>query len=128
MAEQNNELLLKNHQSRPTGSTPFPEVNETSFDNNREYNGRGRGHGRKRGGRTQNTPRKNTTPYHRKGNYNETKQHGNGQGLQIKPPKTHEEKCLRCGMKGYWQRTCRMPKHLVNLYQASIKEKGKELK
>ena len=67
MVEQNNELLLKNHQSRPTSSTPFPEVNGTSFDNNRGYNGRGRGHGRKRGGRTQNTPRKNATPYHRKG-------------------------------------------------------------
>ena len=125
VAEQNNELLLKNHQSRPTGSTPFPEVNGTSYDNNRGYNGRGRGHGRKRGGRTQNTPRKNTTPYHRKGNYNETKQHGNGQGLQNKPPKTHEEKFLRCGMKRHWQCTCRMPKYLIDLYQASIKEKGK---
>ncbi|XP_074322726.1 uncharacterized protein LOC141659697 [Apium graveolens] len=26
-AEQNNELLMKNHQVRPTGSTPFPGVN-----------------------------------------------------------------------------------------------------
>ena len=43
--------------------------------------------------------------YHRKGNYNETEQHGNGRGLQNKPPKTHEEKFLRCGMKGHWQRT-----------------------
>ena len=47
VAEQNNELLLKNHQSRPTGSTLFLEVNGTSFDNNRVYNGCGRGHGRK---------------------------------------------------------------------------------
>ena len=39
MAEQNNEHLMKNHQSRPTGSQPFPEasgvslpeVNETFF-------------------------------------------------------------------------------------------------
>jgi hypothetical protein len=30
-------------------------------------------------------------------------------------------------MKGHWQRTCRMPKYLVELYQASIKEKGKEI-
>ena len=27
LAEQNNELLLKNHEARPTGSSPFPEVN-----------------------------------------------------------------------------------------------------
>ena len=28
-------------------------------------------------------------------------------------------------MKGHWSRNCRTPKHLVDLYQASIKEKGK---
>jgi hypothetical protein len=28
-------------------------------------------------------------------------------------------------MKGHWSRTCRTPKHLVDLYQASIKEKEK---
>ena len=77
--------MLKNHQSRLTGSTPFLEVNGTSFDNNRGYNDRARGHGRKRGGRIQNTLRKNTTPYHQKGNYNETKQHGNGRDLKNKP-------------------------------------------
>ena len=30
-------------------------------------------------------------------------------------------------MKGHWSRTYRMSKHLVNLYQTSIKEKGKEI-
>ena len=28
-------------------------------------------------------------------------------------------------MEGHWSCTCRTPKHLVDLYQASIKEKGK---
>ena len=32
MAEQNNELLMKNHEARPTGSTPFPEANMTSYN------------------------------------------------------------------------------------------------
>nr|XP_027083424.1 uncharacterized protein LOC113705704 [Coffea arabica] len=45
LAEQNNELLLKN-ESRPTGASPFPEANATQFQNS----GRGRGRGR-RGGR-----------------------------------------------------------------------------
>ena len=45
VAEQNNELLMKNHQSRPTGSEAFPEVNAISSQN---Y-GRGRGRGRDRG-------------------------------------------------------------------------------
>ena len=31
-------------------------------------------------------------------------------------------------MKGHWSHTYRMPKHLVNLYQTSIKVKGKKIK
>jgi hypothetical protein len=30
-------------------------------------------------------------------------------------------------MTNHWSRTCRTPKHLVELYQASIKKKGKEV-
>ena len=30
VAEQNNELLMRNHQSHPTRSEPFPEVNAIS--------------------------------------------------------------------------------------------------
>jgi hypothetical protein len=37
--------------------------------------------------------------------------------------KQNENKYLR--MKGHWSRTYRTPKHLVDLYQASIKEKEK---
>ena len=46
VAEQNNELLMRNHQSRPTGIEPFPEVNAISSQNC----GRGRGHGGGGGG------------------------------------------------------------------------------
>ena len=45
VAEQNNELLMKYHQSRPTGTEPFPEVNAILS----QTNGRGRSHGRGRG-------------------------------------------------------------------------------
>ena len=45
VGEQNNELLMKNHKSRPTGATLFPETNVV-FSNN--Y-GRGRDHGGGRG-------------------------------------------------------------------------------
>ncbi|XP_068318548.1 uncharacterized protein [Pyrus communis] len=53
VAEQNNELLMKNHQSRPTRSAPFPEVNHASLEvNATPYGGnnhkRGRGHRRGR--------------------------------------------------------------------------------
>ena len=31
VAEQNNELLMKNHELYPTSSTPFPKVNVTNY-------------------------------------------------------------------------------------------------
>ena len=31
-------------------------------------------------------------------------------------------------MTGHWGRTCRTAKHLVDLYQTSVKEKGKNVK
>ena len=39
VAEQNNELLLKNHYARPTGSAPFPEVNNASLEVNATSSG-----------------------------------------------------------------------------------------
>ncbi|XP_021768947.1 uncharacterized protein LOC110733239 [Chenopodium quinoa] len=53
VAEQNNELLMKNHESRPTSSTPFPEANVTNHNEKETKNrvhssssGRGRSRGR----------------------------------------------------------------------------------
>ena len=64
-----------------------------------------------------NSLKRNNTPYHQKNK--------NGKSLSNKRSKGHDNKCYRCGMEGHWSRTCRTPKHLVDLYQASIKEKGK---
>ncbi|GKE40433.1 hypothetical protein Tco_1463838, partial [Tanacetum coccineum] len=46
VAEQNNELLMKNHESRPTGSAPLSEANVVTYD---QSGGRGRGSDRVRG-------------------------------------------------------------------------------
>nr|GEX63243.1 hypothetical protein VITISV_003809 [Tanacetum cinerariifolium] len=43
VVKQNNELLMKNHESRPTGSAPLPEANVVT------YQSRGRGRGLDRG-------------------------------------------------------------------------------
>ncbi|XP_068308808.1 uncharacterized protein [Pyrus communis] len=47
-AEQNNELLMKNHQSRPTGSAPFPEMNDASLEVKATSSG-GNNHKKERG-------------------------------------------------------------------------------
>ncbi|GAV63516.1 LOW QUALITY PROTEIN: hypothetical protein CFOL_v3_07034, partial [Cephalotus follicularis] len=73
---------LKNHDSRPTGSVPLPEVNATSSD----FRGWGRGRGRGR---------------------------GNGRNQNLLGPR-------------HWYRACRTAKH-VDLYQASLNEKGKQI-
>jgi hypothetical protein len=127
VADQNNELLMKNHQSRPTGYTPFPEVNGTLFHGNKGNRGcghrrrRGRKNYRGQGKRTHNSYKINA-PYHQKWNHTEAKQNEN-KSLQNKLTKNYEDKCYRCGMKRHWSRTCR--KHLIDLYQASTKEKEK---
>lgn len=66
VAEQNNELLMKNHRSYPIGSQPFPEVNATFSGGNGNRCGGGNknahvygcrwGHGRQNGqGRVNHT-------------------------------------------------------------------------
>ena len=37
-----------------------------------------------------------------------------------------ENLCYRCGMKDHWSLTCHTPKHLADLYQESVKNKGKK--
>ncbi|XP_024004981.1 uncharacterized protein LOC112082113 [Eutrema salsugineum] len=131
VAEQNNELLMKNHGLRPSGSAPFPEANVTSYDRKEENhaNNRGRGSGYRRGhsrgrGRRQEYGRGRgrvsfKKPYsHQKWE----KRDGNKQEKE-----TNENKCYRCGAKDHWARMCLTPKYYVDLYQQSLKQNGKKV-
>ena len=132
LAEQNNELLMTNHQARPTGSTPFPEVNVVTSNEhgkNKQFGrGRGRGYGFGRGrarglgrgfgrGRCHDQQKFSNfeKSHHQKWTKNEKKSKGSMSEKKV------ESTCHRCGMKGHWSRTCRTSKHLVDLYQASLK-------
>ncbi|XP_070013369.1 uncharacterized protein [Nicotiana sylvestris] len=126
VAERNNDLLMRNHENRPTGSTPSPEVDEVYSHYTKRGKGRGpirgrsRGHGRGRGrGQGRNFPGVNQPP--KKNNHQKWK------GKDEKP-KTNgsETECYRCGGKGHWANICRVPRHLVEFYQASLKNKGPE--
>ncbi|KAJ8750935.1 hypothetical protein K2173_016116 [Erythroxylum novogranatense] len=106
VAEQNNELLMKNHQSRPTGSTPFPEVN-AAFSHGR---GRGRGGRRGRGrGRNNWTHGNHSSNFENRGIKkksmtwvrNEEKSEKNDKG------NNNDNICYRCGTKGHWSRVHR---------------------
>ncbi|XP_024011242.1 uncharacterized protein LOC112086515 [Eutrema salsugineum] len=108
VAEQNNQLVMLNYQTRPTGSSPFPEVNvASSSPNNRTERGRGRG--------------RNRYPGRGRG-------HGRGRQNDVdrEARKQKETACYRCGMKNHWAKTCRTPRHLADLYRASQDAKEKD--
>ncbi|XP_016432504.1 uncharacterized protein LOC107759146 [Nicotiana tabacum] len=118
VAERNNYLLMRNHENRPTRSTPFPEVDEVYSHYAKRGKGRGpiRGRGR---GQGRNFPGVNHPP--KKNNYQKWK------GKDEKPKANGSEtECYRCGGKGHWASIYRVPRHLVELYQASLKNKGPE--
>ena len=128
LAEQNNELLLKNHQVRPTGSTPFPEVNAVTnneYRDNKSF-GRGRGHGYGRGrargrarghgfgcgrGRNQQNP-----PNFKRKQYYQKRTTNEGQPEGSRMVRRGESTCSRCGMNGHWRSTCRTSKHTLLTY------------
>ncbi|GJW40282.1 hypothetical protein Tco_0066127 [Tanacetum coccineum] len=130
VAEQNNELLMKNHQARPTGSTALPEANATSNVrgrgssgiNQREMNTRARGRGRGRGrGRNIVWHRDgyNPKPYDFKGKNEQEKK------TQHQAPNNSGNACHRCGMKNHWSKQCRTPIKLCCSIKASHQEKRK---
>ncbi|GAV58030.1 UBN2 domain-containing protein, partial [Cephalotus follicularis] len=107
IAEQNNELLLQNYDSRPTGSASLPEVNATSS----HFGGRGRGRGN---GRNQNFlgPHNNNSM---KWQNHDTKQRQKwrnpGQSNNVGQAQSKKGNCNRCGMEDHWYRACRTVKH-----------------
>ncbi|XP_038688646.1 uncharacterized protein LOC119987805 [Tripterygium wilfordii] len=105
LTEQNNELLLKNHQSRPTEAVPFPEANTVMY--NGCGSGRGRGGRRGRGrshwhyhydcGNFSNTH--NALNHQKKFDKFESKQ-SNPKDLPNKFQKDKEDICYKCGGSG----------------------------
>ncbi|KAJ9560554.1 hypothetical protein OSB04_005714 [Centaurea solstitialis] len=98
VAEQNNELLLKNHEARPTGSAPSPEVNWANhgkYERGQSY-GRGRGGGRG-GGRGRNHNNFSRGPYHK--NFSHSNKWNNNQQAKensvANPPKHMDSFCHR---------------------------------
>ncbi|XP_074347151.1 uncharacterized protein LOC141685981 [Apium graveolens] len=122
VAEQNRELVIKNHQSRPTGFAPLPDVNNMSFQKNvreKGYRG-GRGQGRYRG---RDRSHGHFRPYNNSG-HRKWQSESHSKRKAPRGGKT-ENVCYRCDMDGHWTRNCHAPDYLVKLYQSSQKLKEK---
>ncbi|XP_060170345.1 uncharacterized protein LOC132601261 [Lycium barbarum] len=116
VAEQNNDLLMKNHKNRPTGVAPLPEVNEVYA----HYSRRGKGHGPGRGhdnsrGRY-NGQRRNYFPgvnhsskknHHQKGKKKDDRH-------EVPEARGSENKCYRCGGSGHWSHFFEHPEGKIN--------------
>ncbi|CAL9024154.1 unnamed protein product [Prunus brigantina] len=133
LAEQNNELLMQNHQSHPTGSAPLNEVNATLAPSHEAYATSSHGDRRRAkgtcNGQDQNSNSNCLGPRNTQASHNHQKwnKQDKANGSQHSADRVIEEACHRCGTNGHWARVCRTPKHLVDLYQTSIKGKGKKV-
>ena len=70
-------------------------------------------------------------PHNKKNNSNNQKLNHSeillGKATRPHNKRVYETECYIYGMKGHWSRTCHMTKHLIELYQASIKGKGNQI-
>ncbi|KEH29481.1 zinc knuckle protein, putative [Medicago truncatula] len=93
VAEQNNELLMKNHEARPVGVAPFPEVNASQHNHFGKARGHGRGNVHGHGhAHNLNGNFKNSSFHQKLKNYNDK-----GKGGQSS--KSNENICYRYGGK-----------------------------
>jgi len=104
-------------------------VNATRYNNNNNYGrdcnrSRGCGHGRKRFNYRNYNGHNSSNSY--KPSQNEEKQERE-KNIYSEDTKKVENVCYHCGMKGHWSCTCHTAKHLVDLYQSSLKGKEKNI-
>ena len=103
-AEKHDELLLKNHHKRPICSAPLPEVHNVQ---------------KKATSNKLNGP----APKNKSGQCKHNKgQRPNSHKRKIDNARPKNDKCHRCGDFSHFAKNCSAPKHLVALYQKSLKE------
>ncbi|XP_048623807.1 uncharacterized protein LOC106442640 [Brassica napus] len=146
LAEQNNELPMRNSDMRPPGAKALPEAHEAiepkdespkKESNHGRMRGCGRWQGRNRGFQPRDhwfQPRDRGFQPREHLGHSRSRGYGRGNGRGYQPSrgyksdfKTHgstKSSCHRCGMTNHWANRCKTPSHLVKLYQESIKGKN----
>jgi hypothetical protein len=104
-AEKHDELTFRNHHQHSVGSAPLPEVHHNVKGNEK---GDGSNNHHKKFGKFKKVKCND------KNMKNKAKGQGKGKGKAFT--------CHKCGGPNNFARKCRTPKHLVELYQKSLKE------
>jgi hypothetical protein len=104
--EKHDEVLIKNHHKRSIGSAPLPEVHNVQKQsrNKNKFNG---------------PDPKNRTGKHK---HNRRQRPNSNKRKKDNAKPKNDNKCHRCGDFSHFAKNCRTPKHLVALYQKSLKE------
>ena len=112
-AEKHDELLMKNHQTRPTGSMPLPEAHANT-QSTKKYGGNKKNFKKFNGKWKRNNKQKTFGQSKGKGHFKKDDRN------------TKSEICQRCGCTNHRTSKCRTPKHLADLYLKST-GKGKQV-
>ena len=97
--EKNNELLIKNHNTRPTGTKAFPKVNATDVKIPERGNYSYRGHGRGRCHRFNRGHERSYNPRGRGSNTWNRSDRKKGKEAEENLTRKNENVCYRCGSK-----------------------------
>ncbi|CAH9077885.1 unnamed protein product [Cuscuta europaea] len=128
LAETNNDILMRNHNMRPTGCSPFsfgPQNHGSKHESNATHSGArghfkcGRGIGRYNGPSRGN--KQSSSSYKGKGKQKPHQTRGS-----TKSSEKAKVTCFKCGTSGHWANECRTPTHLVDLYKSYLKGKNVE--
>ena len=108
-AEKHDELLTKNHQLRPVGASPLPEVHYNSQNTQKKFGGKKfKKNFKGKWNKNKHHFQKNKDSHKGKGTFKKNFRHDNSQV------------CQRCGCHNHITKKCHTAKHLVELYQKSI--------
>lgn len=118
VAKKQNELLMKNHRARSTGTMAVTEAHAITQSI-------GSSHGRRKDQGNHRWKGKKSNAFKGKGKriWKGKEKSMSDSGAQARGK---QGKCFRCGCENHWSRNCRTPKHLVELYQQSIRSGNKQ--
>ena len=121
LAEKQNQLLMKNHQARPTGATAVPEAHYSTNQHPKRQKRRGKG-GQKPShqGQQSQSSSKGGNKAQKRPNLAPKAPNFKNKG---KAPETMDaDMCYCCGSKDHWSRVCRALHKVIAEYHSRRKK------